>query len=71
MDGNIIHLLVKRCFNNQVNLRIWGLIKGTITRNGVEIIKIAYEIQKKCFSRRANGGRENNDRPYRCGAVSA
>ena len=42
-DALIIHLFIKRCSNNQVNLRIWGLIKGTIPVNGFEIIKIAYE----------------------------
>ena len=44
MVVNIIHLLARRCSNNQVNLRIWGLIRGTMARNGVEIIKITYEI---------------------------
>ena len=44
MEAYIIHLFAKRCSNNQVNLRIWALIKGTMTKNGVEIIKVAYEI---------------------------
>tara|TARA_B100001142_G_scaffold311915_1_gene346785 strand:- start:255 stop:428 length:174 start_codon:yes stop_codon:yes gene_type:complete len=44
MEANIIHLFAKRCSNNQVNLRIWALIKGTMAKYGVEIIKVAYEI---------------------------
>ena len=65
----IIHLLTKHCSNNQVNLLIWRLIKGTMPGNRFEIVKVAYETQKIRVPSRANGRWENYDRSYCCRSI--